>query len=301
MDEQTKPLAEDYKENPKEKSLSEAQSRAIDQFKKELIIAGDSPKTIEMYALYAKEFLEYLKKRPEDATREDVVAYLASKKEDKHVSNATLALIHSSLKFFFHNFLKIKIVDDVKVPKKVKKLPSVLTPQEVKSLILATKGKRNRLIVQLLYSSGLRVSECVKLSVNDIDFKERIAKIRGGKGAKDRIVVLSKEWLKNLKKYLARKKVRSDFVFSKKNGKKISTDTVERIVKTAARRAGIQKRVTPHTLRHSFATHLLEYGENIRKIQELLGHANLSTTQIYTAVSTEQLKKVESPLDKLKL
>ena len=190
-------------------------------------------------------------------------------------------------------------MDDIRSPKRAKKLPSVLTHKEVKDLIKAAGAKRDRLIVEFPYSSGCRVSECVKLKVNDLEFKERIATVRGGKGNKDRIIILSNEWLKHIKKYLKSKKIKSEFVFSKKNGKPISADTVQRIIKKSAEKAGIQKHVTPHTLRHSYATHLLEAGESIRKIQELLGHANLSTTQIYTSVSTEQLKKVQSPLDKL--
>jgi len=267
-------------------------------FKNELTITGYSKRTLTMYQLYVKDFLEFTNKPADALSRNDVVNFLAHKKEEG-VSNITLALVHSSLKFFTHNFLKKKIMDDIKSPKRAKKLPSVLTLKEVKDLIKAAKAKRDRLIVEFLYSSGCRVSECAKLKVTDIEFKERIAKVRGGKGNKDRIIILSTEWLKHIKKYLKNKKINSDFVFSKKNGKPISVDTIQRIIKNSSEKAGIQKHITPHTLRHSYATHLLEAGESIRKIQELLGHSNLSTTQIYTSISTEQLKKVQSPLDKL--
>lgn len=150
-----------------------------------------------------------------------------------------------------------------------------------------------------MYGSGARVSEVTKLKLEDINLKERTAMIRGGKGGKDRMIILSKDWITDLKKYLKRKKVNSEYVFSKKNGKQISTDTIQRIVRASAKKAGIQKHVTPHSLRHSYATHLLEAGTNIRYIQSLLGHTNLNTTQIYTNVANEQLKKVISPLDKL--
>jgi len=252
-----------------------------------------------MYGLYVKEFLCSIEKPPEEVGREDVITFLAKKKEVGGVSNTTLALVHSSLHHFFHKFLMKKIMEEITSPKKEKKLPTVLSKEEVKALILATKTKRNRLIMEFLYSAGVRVSECVKLKAEDLDLKQRIARIRGGKGNKDRIIILSKEWIKHLKKYLKYKKIKSDFVFSKKNGKQISVDTVQRIMRNVVKKAGINKHVTPHTLRHSFGTHLLEAGENIRNIQELLGHSNLSTTQIYTHVSTEKLKKVESPLDKL--
>ncbi len=279
---------------------AEKENKALmDKFRQELVITGYSPRTLEMYLLYVKGFLGFAKMPADKVEREDVVAYMAYMKQDRAASNATLALVHSSLKFFFHTFLHKKIVDDIKVPKKAKKLPTVLTIDEIKELIKATKRGRNRLIVEFLYSSGVRVSEAVKIKVPNINLKERIAMVRGGKGSKDRVIILSKNWAREIKKYLNRKKVKSEFVFSKKNGKPISVDTVQRIIREATKKAGINKRVTPHSLRHSFATHLLEAGENIRKIQELLGHSNLSTTQIYTQVSTEELKKVQSPLDRL--
>ncbi len=269
------------------------------RFKQELIVSGYSVRTQKMYCYYLRQFLRSEQRPVADIERGDIIRFLAEKKEKGNASNATLALAHAALRFFFHNILHKKIVDEIKTPKKAKKLPVVLTRQEVKALITAAKPKRNRLIVQFLYSTGCRVSESVKLQTMDLNLKERTGLIKGGKGNKDRTIILSKEWIKAAKKYLARKKAKTPFVFSKKNGKPISADTVQRIVRGAAKKAGIQKEVTPHTLRHSYATHLLEAGENIRKIQELLGHSNLNTTQIYTQISLQELKKVQSPLDKL--
>lgn len=271
----------------------------VQKMKQELVISGYSVRTIKMYMCYLTEFARFTKKGLESVERDDIVAFLAEKKEKGNVSNATLALVHASLHFFFHNVMRKKIVEDIKIAKKAKKLPNVLSIEEVKDLIKATPPKRNRLIVEFLYSSGCRVSECVKLKTENINFKERIASIRGGKGNKDRTIILANGWIKQVKKYLGKKKVKTPYIFSKKNGKPLSTDTVQRIVKKAAEKAGIERHVTPHTLRHSYATHLLEAGENIRKIQELLGHTDLSTTQIYTKVSLVELKKVKSPLDRL--
>lgn len=265
----------------------------------ELAIAGYSQQTIKTYTLYADDFSEFIKKPMEEVTRDDIVSFLAHMKTQKKCSNATLSLVHSCLKFLFHEVLKKKLLDEIKTPKKEKKIPDVLTKDEVRALIHATKRGRNRLLVEFLYSSGVRVSEAVKIKVNNMDLKEKTAMVKGGKGNKDRLIILSKIWAKNIKKYLAKKKVPSEFVFSKKNGKPISVDTVQRVIKKASQKAQIRKEVTPHTLRHSYATHLLEAGENIRKIQELLGHASLNTTQIYTHTSTAQLKKVISPLDKM--
>ncbi len=274
----------------------------LTRFNQELLISGYSSKTLKMYSLYTRQFLEATGKPVEAIERADIVGFMARKKQELNVSNATLSLIHSALKFFFHSFLKLKIVEDIKVPKKAKKLPSVLSRDEVRALIKATKHGRNRLLVEFLYSSGVRVSEAAKIKLDDLDLREKIARVRGGKGNKDRVIILSGEWIKGLKKHLKHRVRKFDcaFVFSKKTlPTPISTDTIERIVRKAAKRAGIAKRVTPHTLRHSYATHLLEAGENIRKIQDLLGHSNLSTTQIYTHVSTDELKKVKSPFDSL--
>jgi integrase/recombinase XerD len=269
----------------------------IQELKNELSIAGYSQKTIKMYSIYLKKFFEFTQKPEEQITRTEIISFLAKKKET--VNSTTLALIHACLKYFFHKIKKRKIMEDIPTPKKAKTIPITLTKDEIIKLIKSVKG-RNRLIIKLLYSSGLRVSELTKLKTEDLNLKERLARVQGGKGNKDRIIILSEKWCKEIKKYLETKKNKSKFVFSKKNGSSISADTVQRILRKATKKTGIEKHVTPHKLRHSFATHLLEAGENIRKIQELLGHSNLSTTQIYTHVSTNELKKVKSPLDNLK-
>ena len=271
----------------------------LKKLSQELIVAGYSPKTREAYNIYVKDFLLLAKKKPEDVERADVITYLAELKEKRNAANNTMSLALAALRYLFGHIVHKDVFGDIKNPKKGNKLPTVLNIDEVRSLIKATPFGRDRLIVEFLYSSGVRVSESVSMKVNDLNLKERIAQVRGGKGNKDRIIILSHNWISDLKRYLKRKKIQSEFVFSKKNGKQISTDTVQRIIREAAQKAGIPKKITPHSLRHSFATHLLDSGENIRKIQELLGHSNLNTTQIYTKVSVEGLKKVESPLDRL--
>lgn len=271
----------------------------LKRFRQELLISGYSQRTMKMYETYVKMLLEKTKKNPEEINREDIVGFLAEMKEKKNSSNATLALSNSAIKYFFHKFLGKNVAENISLPKKTKKLPTVLSKQELKDLFKAAKTGRNKLLLEFLYSTGTRVSEATKLKVDDLELEEGIARVKGGKGNKDRIIVLSKNWVKELKKYLKRKKIKSEHVFSKKNGKPISSDTIQRMIKKYTQKAGINKHITPHSLRHSFATHLLESGENIRKIQELLGHSNLSTTQIYTKVTTEELKKVQSPFDSL--
>ena len=282
-----------------ETEIAEQNAKWLEKLRQEIIILGYSPKTLNMYLLYTKDYVGFTKKAVEQSNRDDVVAYFAHLKEERGLSNTSLALIHSCLKFFFHTCLKSKAIDEIRAPKKAKKLPTVLSQPEVLKLIEATKAGRNRLLVEFLYSTGARVSEATTIKACDLDLEQGTAIVKGGKGNKDRLIILSKKWCAEMKKYFARRKAVTEFAFAKKNGKPISTDTIQRIIKRASLRAGIAKHVTPHSLRHSFATHLLEAGESIRKIQELLGHANLSTTQIYTKVSTEELKKVSSPLDNL--
>ena len=273
-------------------------SEILRRFGEELSVAGYSPRTIEMYVCYVEGFLGFYSKPPRSATRQDVISFLAKKKAE-NAKGATMALVYSALKSFFHSHLKHKVMDDIKRPKKGKKLPVVMTKEEVRAIINAASTKRDRLILELLYSSGLRVSEIVKFKTMEMDLGERTATVRGGKGNKDRLVILSGAWIVGFREYLSARKAQSEYVFSKENGSPLSVDMVQWIVRECRKRAGIKKNVTPHSFRHSFATHLLEAGENIRKIQELLGHSDLSTTQIYTRVSTEELKKVKSPLDSL--
>ena len=273
--------------------------KVLKEVRQELIVEGYSAKTLKMYMLYSHEAMYYMNKPLNWLVKQDIVGYLAHKKEEG-CANSTLGLIHAAMQYVFEKKMKLKVLDDIKIPKKAKTLPKVLTRDEIRILFSNTHFGRNRLMLQFMYGSGCRVSEVVKMKVEDLNMKERIATIRGGKGNKDRMIILSKDWLHDLKKYLDKKKIRSEFVFSKKtNGKPLTTDTVQRIVRKAAAKAGINKHVTPHCLRHSYATHLLEAGTNIRYIQSLLGHSSLNTTQIYTNVASEQLKKVISPLDKL--
>jgi len=270
----------------------------LKELKQELIVEGYSSKTLKMYQIYSREVLYHINKPVSQIEKRDIVSYLAFKKEHE-CANSTLALIHAAMEYMFGKYLKMKVLEEIKIPKKAKTLPKILTKDEIRALFENTRFGRNRLMLQFMYGSGCRVSEVVNLKIEDLNMKEKTATIRSGKGNKDRFIILSKEWVHGIKKYLDRKKIKSEFVFSKKNGKNITTDTVQRIVRKAAKNAGINKHVTPHCLRHSYATHLLESGTNIRYIQALLGHSSLNTTQVYTNVASEQLKKIVSPLDKL--
>jgi len=221
--------------------------------------------------------------------------YLAHLISDAGKSNATVALAKAAIKFYYDEVLKRNIVN-IKTPKIGKKLPTVLTKDEVKRLISAAKSIKSRLIIKMLYSTGMRVSELVNMRVNDLELDEKHGWIRGGKGSKDRMVILSDNLICDLRKFLST--YSREYLFSGRN-MQLTPRNIQKIIQNSAKNAGINKRVSPHTLRHSFATHLLESGTDIRVIQELLGHANLQTTQIYTRVSSEEIKKVKSPLDSI--
>jgi integrase/recombinase XerD len=267
----------------------------LEKLETELRLRAFSPRTVQSYLFYNKKFLEFINKEPEQVIEDDVKKYIGDLLS-KNVSPKSVVLIKAALKFFYDEVLKKNIVT-LKSPKISQKLPTVLTREEVKKLIDVVENKKHKLIVKLLYSSGLRLSEVVNLKVGDIELDEKIGWVRGGKGRKDRIFVISDKIVDDLKAQM-RRKDENQFLFEGWRGA-MSPRNIQKIVASAAKNAEINKSVHVHTLRHSFATHLLESGEDIRKIQELLGHASLNTTQLYTHLTTEDLKKVKNPLDSL--
>jgi integrase/recombinase XerD len=268
---------------------------ALQKLENEIKLRGYSEKTLKMYLFYNQKFLEFVKKNPEDVNEDDIKAFIAKKIEEK-ISAKSIVLIKAALKFFYDEVMKKGIVN-FKSPKVPKKLPTVLTKEEVKKIIDSIENEKHKLIVMMLYSSGLRLSELINLKVKDLELNERVGWVRTGKGEKDRMFIISEKLVEKLRDFIKGKNP-DDYVFNGRKGM-LSPRSVEKIVAIAVKKTGINKKVSVHTFRHSFATHLLEAGENIRKIQELLGHASLNTTQVYTHISKEELKKIRSPLDEL--
>ena len=264
----------------------------VEKLRTELKIRGFSPLTARNYSFFVEKFLLKANKESKELNEDDAKAYLADLFDTK--SKNTVMLAAASLKFFFKEILK-KEMPNVKMPKKDGKLPEVLTKEEVKNLIGSADNQKSRLIISLLYSAGLRVSELVNLKVEDVNFADKSGWVRHGKGAKDRLFVLSENLAKEIQEYTTGKQ--NKYLFSKENP--LTTRNIQKIIKGTKIRAGISKKVTPHTMRHSFATHLLEQGTDIRLIQTLLGHSPLNTTQLYTHISSEQIKKVANPFDNL--
>lgn len=269
----------------------------LEKLRVELRISKNSDYTLRNYISYNKSLIGFTGKNPTDMTEDDVKLYISEKLSES--ASSSIILFLSAIKYAYLNLLKKDITAGIKRPRKEKRLPTVLTKEEIRKLLNVLDTKKSKLIVSLMYACGMRVSEILNLKIDDLNFEEGTGNIRQGKGKKDRIFNIPKTLANELKAHIeSQGKKKEEFLFSGPNGR-LSSRNIQKIVSNGAKRAGIKKEVHPHTLRHSFATHLIENNIDIRKIQELLGHSDLSTTQIYTHISREELKKIKSPFDSL--
>jgi integrase/recombinase XerD len=265
----------------------------------ELKISKNSEYTLKNYVTANEKFLSSIKKPLEEINEDDVKEFIVDNLSENSAS--TIIVFLSALKFSFKAILKKDITMGIRRPKKERRIPAVLTKEEIKSLLNNLPNKKSYLMISMIYACGMRVSELTGLKTKDLIFQERIGHIRQAKGKKDRIFNIPEFLTEDLLRLKEEQENEGfEYLFANPTtGKKMTTRNIQKIVSKAVQRAGIQKDVHPHTLRHSFATHLLENNVDIRKIQELLGHADLSTTQIYTHISQEELKKIQSPLDSI--
>ncbi|NJE41758.1 site-specific tyrosine recombinase/integron integrase [Thermococcus sp. GR6] len=269
----------------------EALNEIIEEYETYLDLEGKSPNTIRMYSYYVRRYLEWggeLKAR-------SALRFLAKLRREGY-SNKSLNLVVQALRSYFRFEGYDEEAEKLRPPKVPKSLPKSLTREEVRKIlsVIPPTRKRDRLIFLLLYGAGLRVSELCNLKKSDVDFERSLIIVRGGKGAKDRVVPIPAFLLEGIKTYLETRDDDSEYLIvedRRERKDKLSPKTVWYLLKKYGDKAGI--RVTPHMLRHSFATHMLENGVDIRAIQELLGHSNLSTTQIYTKVTVEHLRKAQ--------
>lgn len=279
--------------------------RHIEKFMRYLEIEKNySPHTIINYRHDLEDFKGFLQDIPvENVDYLSLRKYLAVLKENK-LGTRTVSRRLSTLRSFFRflireGFIKTNPILIVSSPKQEKHLPLFLTEEEVKKLINSVIPKdkddemslRDRAILETFYSTGMRISELVKVGQRDLDPIGGIVKVLG-KGRKERIVPIGEHAISAIRAYLEKRKKQSEMIFLNKNGRRITDRGVRNIVAKYVRAASLRVGVCPHTLRHSFATHLLNHGADLRSVQELLGHANLSTTQIYTHLTTERLKSV---------
>lgn len=266
----------------------------VNKLIRELKIRNYSSKTVKSYSEYLKKYFLYKKENVDKIDQENIKDFLLYL-EEKGKKPQSRNLYLNSIKFYYQNVCGYKKFINIRFAKKYQRLPIVLSRNEIKSILDVQTNVKHKLMLSLAYGSGLRVSEVVNLKITDIDFDNLIIHIKQSKGNKDRVTVLPKKLINEIKRLIAFK-AGDDLVFESERGGKLSSRTLQKVFENGLIKAKIQKKATFHSLRHSFATHLLENGVDVRYVQELLGHRNIRTTQIYTHVTNMALKNIKSPL-----
>lgn len=266
----------------------------LDMVRKEGLRRGYSIKTIKTYIQCLQQFFKYDQKDIKEITKYDVRNYLY-KLQDKGKTGSTLNVHLSALKFLYSEVLNKRLLVNIKYSKIPKRIPRSLTKDEIKSLLGQITNSKHKLMISLLYSAGLRISELLNLRVEDLNIKESYGWVRQGKGNKDRQFIIADSLRCDLGQFIRDK---DGFIFTNIESRPLTSSTVREILKTAAKKAKLSP-VHPHSLRHSFATHLIENGYSVMEVQPLLGHSRLETTMIYTHLATPTLTRVKSPFDAL--
>ncbi len=253
--------------------------------------------TVKTYVLAFEAFINYYQNIELIKLDENDIRLYLQYLIQQGKSNSSVNQAINAIKFYYEVVLGMpNRFYSIERPRKEQRLPQVLSKEEILAMIASTNNIKHRCVVSMLYSAGLRRSELLSLKLTDIDSKRMLVFIRNAKNKKDRYSLLSEKVLKDLRSYYKQWKP-IEYLFEGQKGGKYSTTSVENIIAKAAQKAGILKRVTPHMLRHSFATHLLENGTDLRYIQTLLGHSSSKTTEIYTQVATNNLRSIKNPLD----
>lgn len=266
----------------------------LDYFHKLLLNRNYSPRTIEIYSNCLKYFFHIVAKDEKLITENDILDFLLGlQKKDR--APKTINLYKETIKTYFSMIHNIFFNIATKFSKEARKLPIVLSRLELEKMFNSLQNKKHRLILMLAYGAGLRISEVRSLRLQDIDFEWLMIHLKWAKGQKDRVTILSKKISEELKSY-CNNKIWSDYVFESERWWMLHPRTLDNIFSHALTKTWISKPATFHSLRHSFATHLLENGTDIRYVQSLLWHANIRTTQIYTQVTNPMLKNIQSPL-----
>ena len=271
-----------------------------EQMKMDLKLNGYSPKTQAAYLGYMKNFVRYFGRSPAKMGEKEIREYLYHLITGKDLGDSSINSAYSALKFFYETTLG-RDWNVAKIPRRKteKRLPVVLDGSEIKQLLAVTANLKHRALLMITYSAGLRVSETAHLRVSDIDSKRMQLRVAQGKGKKDRYALLSPVTLNLLRDYWRQYRPFSWLFPGRSPERPISTRSIQKVFKDAKRKAGIKKPATVHTLRHSFATHLLEAGTDIYRVQKLMGHTTPKTTAIYIHLRRQDLLKVVSPLDSL--
>ena len=267
----------------------------LEKLENELKLRNYSPKTIKSYRSCVAEYLRTKQKRLDFVDIDFIKKYLLSI-IGKGMSSQTTNQHLQAINFFCWNVLKYTGKIDIRFAKTASKLPIVLSRNEINLILETIKNKKHNLMIALAYSGGFRVSEVTNLKVKDINLPELTVHIKGAKGNKDRITILPEKLIGDIERIIFGKD-NNDYIFSNDRGGKLTERTAQKVFENAKRKAGIKKDATFHSLRHSFATHLLENGVDVRYVQELLGHQNIRTTQLYTKVTNPALRNIKSPLE----
>lgn len=279
--------------------IYKTQWEAFDAFAEWLLLKRYSSKTRKTYLWILRFFLSDIWKSISHITRDNIEQYFSTKIKNG-MSQSAHKQLTGALKLFFYRFLEREdiIWNEFYPEKGERKLPNILSKGEVKKILESTENLKHKTILTLIYAGWLRLSECVNLKIEDIDSERMTLKIRQAKGKKDRYVPLSPNLLVLLREYYKEYSPQK-YVFEWQSSNTYSERSIQQIMKQSLEKSGLQKSATVHTLRHSYATHLLEDGVDIRIIQEFLGHSHIRTTQIYTHISKPILSKIKSPFDSL--
>lgn len=256
------------------------------------------PNTRRVYAHCVRRLREHAGRCVSTLDPDDIERFMQHLRAEQKVSPATLGVYHGALSFFFGAAMgRREVMASVVRPRVKRKMPVVLSGTEVQALLDALGSHRVRAICQVMYGSGLRVSEACRLRPCDIDARRGVLHVRDGKGGHERYALLGDALLEALRTYWRRTRPRGPWLFPGQGGRPISRAAINLALKAAAPRAGIQKCVSPHVLRHSFATHMLEMGTDLRTVQVLLGHRSIRSTARYITVSLDRVGKTASPFD----
>jgi integrase/recombinase XerD len=274
--------------------------KLYDQMKVDLELKNLSPRTRSCYLTWVKSFALHFHRSPEELGEQEIRDYLHYLIQEKKASQSGVSQAYSALKFFYETTLK-RDWNGFRIPRVQmgKKLPVVLSQQEIHAIFSATRNLKHRVVLMTIYSAGLRISEVVHLKVSDIDSQRMTIRVQQGKGQKDRYTLLSQRTLEVLRAYWKEYRPSGWLFPGKPETEHLSVSSVQRVFEKVLLRAGIKKPASVHTLRHSFATHLLEAGTDLYHIQRLLGHTSPKTTAIYLHLSRKNLGGVTSPLDLL--
>ena len=266
----------------------------------DLELSGCSPRTVLNYVSAIEGFARFHDRSPTDMGQDEVRAWVEHL-QGRGLSGSRLNQYFAALKFLYRKTLaRPEVVSFLSTPRRPKRLPTVLSGEEVERLLAALELPTYRVLFTTIYATGLRITEACALETGDIDAARGVIVVRNGKGSKERLVMLSPRLLTILREYWRRERPSAPYLFVGRSGQSLHPDSARDALRLAAARAGLDHRkVTPHVLRHSFATHLLDGGTDLRVIQTLLGHANIATTTRYVQVSTKTLNRTQSPLDRL--